>query len=327
MTSLLTHQFEQAQNDWRIAVTSRSFSRNTILRDELLAQYPQTTFNDAGISLRGDELKNFLNGHDAAIIALEPIEEALLDSLPKLKVISKYGVGIDKIDLDALKGRGISLGWERGVNRRSVSELALAFMICSLRHINTSNLEVRSGTWRQHIGAQLTGKKVGIVGLGSVGKDLVGLLKPFNCQILAHDILEFPNFCAENNVRQTSLQEVLSSSDIVSLHVPLTDLTRDIIGTQEFHMMSEGSILINTARGGLVNETALKEFLMNGHLASAAFDVFAQEPPDDTELLTLPNFIATPHIGGSAIEAILAMGRAAIDQLGSAQIPELSRFT
>jgi D-3-phosphoglycerate dehydrogenase len=227
-------------------------------------------------------------------------------------VISKYGVGIDNVDVEALKRRGVRLGWTGGVNRRSVSELVVATAIILLRRLYEANLEVRQGTWRQHTGALLTGKTVGIVGLGHVGKDLVELLAPFQCRVLAHDIVEFRDFCAGHGVRQTTLAEALANSDIVTIHLPLDDSTRGMFSEKVLGSMRQGALLINIARGGIVDESALKERLKSGVLGGAAFDVFADEPPHDMELLNLPNFFATSHIGGSSIEAILAMGRAAI---------------
>jgi len=302
-------------NKQRVAVTSRSFSKNPVLRRELLNRYSYVKFNDEGVSLANEALVDFLLGHDKAIVALEKITDELVAKLPQLKVISKYGVGIDNVDVESLKRRGVRLGWTGGVNKRSVSELVVACAIGLLRHLYEANLEVRQGKWRQHIGACLTGKTVGIVGLGHVGKDLVELLAPFRCRVLAHDILEFPEFCAKSGVVQSSLDEVLCNADIVTIHLPLDGSTRGMFFAQTFDKMKKGALLINFARGGLVDETALKDALKSKRLAGAAFDVFAEEPPRDEELLALPNFFATPHIGGSSAEAILAMGRAAIEGL------------
>ncbi|PHS78208.1 MAG: phosphoglycerate dehydrogenase [Rhodospirillaceae bacterium] len=305
-------------SDWRVAVTSRSFSNNQVLRKRLLKRFPNTTFNDEGKSLSGDELIRFLSGHDMAITALEYITEDVVANLPDLKVISKYGVGFDMIDLDALHRHDIYFGWKGGVNRRSVSELVIANAISMLRHVPAAHREVLSGTWRQHIGRQLTEKCVGIIGFGHIGKDLAKMLAPFKCEILAHDIVEFPEACAELNVKQTSLEDVLRRADVVSLHLPLDDSTRGMISAQCLSYMKHDAILINTCRGNVVDERALKEALKEGRLGGAAFDVFATEPPDDKELISLPNFLVSPHIGGSAIEAILMMGQSAIDGLEDA---------
>jgi len=298
-----------------IAVCSRSFSRNPVLRSELKALYANVKFNDEGLELKGDSLVSFLKGHEKAIIALEELDESLLAQLPDLKVVSKYGVGLDKIDMDAMRKFKIRLGWEGGINRRGVSELALAFILSMLREIHVANREVKKGTWRQHTGTQLTGKTVGIIGCGYVGKDLVALLGPFNCKILVYDIKTYSDFYEANNIIATSLEELLMQSDVVTLHTPLDDSTRNMINESNISLMKKSAILINVARGGVIEESALKKALITNTIAGAAFDVFTQEPPKDSELLNLPNFLATPHIGGSSKEAILAMGRTAIKGL------------
>ena len=157
----------------KVAVTSRSFSRNSILREELLQKYSNVKFNDEGLKIEGDMLVDYLKGCQKAITALEMIDEDLLSKLPELKVISKYGVGLDMIDMQAMQKHNVKLGWTGGVNRRSVSELVISFAIALLRHVPASHREVLSGTWRQHIGSHLSGRTVGIIGCGFVGQDLV----------------------------------------------------------------------------------------------------------------------------------------------------------
>jgi phosphoglycerate dehydrogenase-like enzyme len=299
----------------KVAVCSRSFSKNAVLRAALLARYAHVTFNDSGSQLEGDGLVEFLKGHTKAITALETIDEYVLSRLPELQVIGKYGVGLDMIDMEAMRRHGKRLGWTSGVNRRSAAELALAFMIVMLRHVPAANREVLTGTWRQHVGGLLTGRCVGIIGCGNIGKDLVKLLQPFGCSILVNDIREYADFYAEHRLESVSLEDLLKRSDLVTLHVPLNASTRGLITGKRLGQMKPSAILINAARGGLVDEVALKEALLNKQLAAAAFDVFKEEPPHDTELLNLPSFLGTPHIGGSAEEAILAMGKSAIDGL------------
>jgi D-3-phosphoglycerate dehydrogenase len=281
-----------------------------------MSRYQHVTFNESGAQLAGDSLVEFLKGHDKAITALEVIDQAVLARLPELKVIGKYGVGLDMIDMQAMRTHGKHLGWTGGVNRRSVSELVISFAIVMLRHVPAAHREVLSGTWRQHVGRNLTGRTVGIV-----GKDLVRMLQPFGCQILIHDILDLSDFHDVHGTHAVELDELLRRSDVVTLHVPLDESTRGMLGEQRLRLMKSDAILINAARGGLVDETALKKMLKGGDLGAAAFDVFSVEPPRDQELLALPNFLVTPHIGGSAEEAILAMGRAAIDGLDVHQIP------
>jgi phosphoglycerate dehydrogenase-like enzyme len=306
----------------RVVVASRSFSRHPVLRAELLARYPETTFNDQGLSLSGDALIDFLLGHDKAIIALEKIDGAVLDALPDLKVIAKYGVGFDKIDLHAMIARGIALGWTGGVNRRSVAELVIAFAISLLRLIPQANAEVRGGSWRQLIGRQLSDCTVGIIGCGHVGKELGGMLRAgFGCTVLANDIVDFTDFYAEHGIQPVDLETLLARSDVVTLHLPHDPSTANILNAERLALMKPGAVLINTARGGLVDEGKLKALLAEGKLGGAAFDVFAVEPPEDRALLELANFLVTPHIGGSAEEAILAMGMAAIEGLDKHQVP------
>lgn len=305
----------------RVAVCSRSFSKNPTLRAELLQRYELVTFNDEGKSLSGDALIEFLKGHQKVITALERIDETIVSRLPDLKVLSKYGVGLDSVDVDALRRHNVRLGWRGGVNRRSVSELVLALAITMLRNVPAANREVLAGTWRQHTGGLLSGRTIGIIGCGHVGRDVVRLLQPFGCRILVHDIRRYGAFYSRYGVEAVSLDELLAAADVVTLHVPLDASTRGMLDARAFSLMKPSAILINTARGQLVDELELKARLLNGQLAAAAFDVFAEEPPQDLELLAAPNFLATPHIGGSAAEAILAMGRAAIDGLDFNAVP------
>ena len=304
-----------------VAVASRSFSRHPVLRREILARHPDVRFNDAGVSFDRTGLIQFLTGCDKAVIALDRITDDVLAALPDLKVIAKYGVGLDGLDLKAMARRGVRLGWTAGVNRRSVAELVVAAMIAVLRKVPAAVAETLGGGWRQVSGRQLTGRTVGIVGCGHVGKDLVELLQPFGCRLLAHDILDFPDFYARHKVRPVSLEILLAEAEIVTLHVPLDDSTRNLLSGERLRSMKPGAVLINFARGGLVDEETLKTLLQSGHLAGAAFDVFDPEPPTDRGLLALPTMLATPHIGGSSEEAILALGRAAIEGLDVNAVP------
>ena len=310
----------------RVAVTSRSFSRHPVLRRELLERYPDSVFNDDGLKLTGKELVAFLSGADKAITALEILDAPLFSALPELTVFSKYGVGFDTIDLKAMTEAGVKLGWTGGTNKRSVSELVISFAVQLLRHTPRAEREAMAGDWRQHVGRQLSQRTVGIIGCGHVGKDLAVLLRAFGCKVLAHDILDFPDFYAENSIKAMGLEELLQQSDVVTLHLPIDDSTRNMLSAERIALMKSDAILINAARGGLIDEDALKAALKEDRLAGAALDVFIMEPPEDREFLELPNLIVTPHLGGSAEEAILAMGRAAIRGLDENQFPEKGVF-
>jgi phosphoglycerate dehydrogenase-like enzyme len=306
----------------KVAVCSRSFSKHPVLRAELLSRYSQVTFNETGRQLEDNDLIEFLKGHNKAITALETIDNEILSALPELEVIGKYGVGLDMIDINAMRFHGKRLGWTGGVNKRSVSELTIAFAIILLRRVIEGNREILEGVWRQLTGGLLSGRVVGIIGCGHVGKDLVKMLVPFGCKILVHDILEYSDFYNEYSIEAVSKEDLLSRSDVVTLHVPFDETTKGMLDSACFNLMKSTAILINVARGDIVDELALKRALIENSIGGAAFDVFTQEPPQDNELLALPNFIATPHIGGSSEEAILAMGRAAIEGLEKGQIPD-----
>lgn len=311
-----------------IAVASRSFSRNPTLRAELCARYENVRFNDTNRVLVGDEIPRFLRGHPKAITGLETLDDAVFDAVPELRLVSKYGVGLDMIDLDAARRHGVAVRWTPGVNRQSVAELTIGLIIALYRRMLPLNDELRRGRWRQPPGGrQISSSIVGIVGCGHVGKQVARLCRAFGATVLAHDIVSYDDFYREAGVTPTDLNTLLEESDIVTLHLPLDRSTRGMISAAQIARMKPTSVLINTARGGIVDEAALKAALVAGHIAGAGLDVFETEPPVDRELLALPTVAATPHIGANTFDAVLAMGRAAINGLeagpGSIDLTEL----
>ena len=199
--------------------------------------------------------------------------------------------------------------------------MVISFSVYLLHRVAFANAEVRNGEWYQVKGRQLSGCTFGIVGCGNIGKDLVKLLKPFGCNILAHDIIDFKEFYRENDVTPVGLDELLQRSDVVTLHLPKNDSTNNILNKDRLQMLKKDAILINLARGGLLDEEALKKILLKNKIAGVALDVFAIEPPTDTDFALMDNVLITPHIGGSTDEAILAMGMAAIEGLDNAKDP------
>jgi D-3-phosphoglycerate dehydrogenase len=299
-----------------VAVASRSFSRNPTLRAELISRYEHVRFNDTDRVLVGAELPEFLRGHTKAITGLETLDDAVFDAVPELRLVSKYGVGLDMIDLDAARRRGVVVRWTPGVNRQAVAELTIALIINLYRRVLPLTADLRAGRWHQPAGGrQISSSIVGIVGCGHVGKQVARLCRAFGATVLAHDIVSYDEFYRDAGVTPTDLHTLLDEADIVTIHTPLDATTRGMIGDAELARMKPTAILINTARGGIVDESALKAALINGRLAGVGLDVFASEPPTDLELLSLPNVAATPHIGGSTVDAVLAMGRAAINGL------------
>ena len=303
----------------KIAVCSRSFSNNIILNKEILKNYKNVIFNKSKI-LSGRDLIFFLKNTDKAIIGLEKIDKEILDNLPNLKVISKFGVGLNNIDLEYLKFKKIKLGWESGVNKRSVSELSLCLILNSIRKISINQSDLHKNIWKQTIGSDLTNSTIGIIGCGNVGQDLVKLLKPFQCKIYVHDIKSYNNFYSKYNIIPTSLSFLLKNSDIISIHTPLNKSTINLLNKKNLKFLKPNSSLINTARGGIINEDDLYNFL-NKNKFNSASDVFINEPNINTKLIKLKNFFATPHIAGSTTESILKMGRSAIRGLNINAVP------
>jgi D-3-phosphoglycerate dehydrogenase len=299
----------------RVAVASRSFSRNPTLRQELTLLYPHSRFNETNRVLAGDELAAFLRGHAKAITGLDVLSEEVFRAVPELRLVSKYGVGLDMIDLDAARRHGVVVRWTPGVNRQAVAELTIALMIGLCRAIVPLARGLGEGSWRQPRGRQLSSAVVGVLGCGAIGQTVARLCRAFGATVLAHDIRRYDAFYLENDVTPVALARLLSESDIVTIHLPLDASTRGLIDAAALARMKPSSFLVNTARGGIVDERALEAALLEQRLAGAAADVFSAEPPGNASLLRVPTFIGTPHIGASTEEAALAMGRAAISGL------------
>ncbi len=299
----------------RVAVTPPPICNSATLRDELSGLFPQPYFNDTGRYLTEDELIRFAGEADALLVGRDGITDKVLSALPQLKIIAKYGVGLDNIDSDALTRHSVELGWTAGVNRRSVAELTLSFMLGLCHNVFKGGWALKQGQWVKEGGQLLQGKTVGLIGCGNIGKEVVGLLKPFECRVWIRDILDRSEFCKVTGALEKSLEEVLGGADIISLHVPSTEETRYMINATTLSRMWPTAFLINTSRGDVVDQSALKDALMKETIAGAALDVFDQEPPEDAELLACPQLMVTPHIGGNAVEAVEAMARAAFQHM------------
>jgi len=304
-----------------VAVTSRSFSANPILRAELLSCFPNAKFLAGSEKLQGNSLVEFLSGFSKVIAGLEYYSADIFSALPDLKVISRFGVGVDNLDLSEMNRRGIRLSIASGANSLSVAELVVNSMLALIRKNFYASLLLKSGKWKKVSGSQLTGKTIGIVGAGKIGREVIRLLSVFKCKILIYDIKDnIANIFSD--VIRVSFDELLRKSDIITLHVPYTNHTKNMFNESIFAKMRSSAFLINTARGGLVDQSALKDALMNKVIAGAAIDVYQDEPPDDKEFLQLPNLLCTPHIAGNSIESDLAMGMAAIEGLETAKLPD-----
>ena len=299
----------------KVVVTPPAFCKSEYLKSKLSSLFPNTVYSQKNNYLSESELIGFLKNADAAIIGRDLITKATLEALPQLKIISKYGVGLDNLDISSIIEKGVELAVTAGTNKRSVAELALSFMLGLCHRTFIGAERIKRGEWIREGGHNLSGKTIGIIGCGNVGKEVVHLLKPFGCVILVCDIEDRSEFCRDQGVTESSMGSLIEESDIVTLHVPLTDLTRNMIDESVLRKMQANAYLINTSRGSVVKASALHKALVSGEISGAALDVFCSEPPDDMAFLELPNLMVTPHIGGNSVEAVEAMGQAAIDNL------------
>jgi len=299
-----------------IIVTSPSFSKHPILQTEIKSAFPNVTLNLTGRRYNDPaSLITYIGDAEGVVVGLEPITEEVLRACPNLKIVAKYGVGLDNIDQKACEKHGVKIGWTGGVNRLSVAEMTLGFMLGLGRNLYPTSLQLKSGTWNKSGGFQLTGKSVGIVGVGHIGKELIRLLEPFKCEILVNDVIDQSEYYASIGAKSVDKETLFKRADIVTIHTPLTSSTRHMINASTLELMKKSAVVINTARGGIVDQDALKSALEKGVISAAALDVFEEEPPRDEALLALPNLFCTPHIGGNAYEAVEAMGMSAIGHL------------
>lgn len=298
----------------KLAVTSASFSKDDGLKNKLASQWKgEIKYNLDGIRFKSNELLDFLEDVDAAIVGLDKITSPLLSGLPKLRFISKYGVGLDNIDLEACKMRGIEVGWTGGVNKLSVAEMTLGFSLTLIRNMYQSSFLLSRGTWKKNGGNQLSGKTFGIIGFGFVAKEVVRLLAPYNCKILVNDINS--SAFEGTNFKNTEKDIIYRESDIISIHTPLTDKTQNMITLDVMRKMSNRPILINTARGGIICEEDVVKALDEGIISALAIDAYVDEPAPPASLIEREDVFCTPHIGGNAKEAVWDMGVSAIENL------------
>ncbi len=301
----------------RVLVTPTSFGRDDPrLRVELEAAVGEVIYNPTSRPLTAAELAKLLPGCHGYIAGLDFIDRAALAAADQLKVIARYGAGVDRVDLDAVREKGIIVTNTPGANTVSVAELAIGLMLAVARSIPQANAATKSGEWPRLKGKSLEGSVVGLVGFGAIGRAVARRLQGFDCTMLAYD--PFPNKGAAQalNVKLLPLAELLAQADFVSLHLPAMTETRGMVNADFLAQMKPGAILVNTARGEIINEADLLTALQNGHLRGAGLDAFASEPPGaDNPLLQLPQVIATPHTGAHTDGATNGMGWGALRNL------------
>jgi D-3-phosphoglycerate dehydrogenase len=313
----------------RPGVTNGAIGSVPIMRRLVLDAYPEAKFNeDIRHRLSEDEIIAFLADCDCAIMGGDVINDRVLAALPHIRNIGIFGVGLNTVDLLACQRHGVRLGFTPGVNRLAVAELALCFMIAGLRWVAPLSLAMRNGERpRTRVGRSLTGRTVGLHGCGHIGKEVVRLLAPFGCTILAHDIRDYRDFYRANGVTPVSFEELLARSEVLSLHIPRSRATENLYDAATLARLRPDCVLVNTCRGGIVNEEALLDRLESGALVAACLDVFAQEPPTNDRLLRQPNLLSTPHAGASTQEARIAMVQAALRGLTEGELVDPAKFT
>ena len=301
--------------EYCVLVTPTSFGRNDPnLKVKLEASVGKVIYNPTGKPLTSKEVAELLPGVDGYIAGLDTIDAAALEKADRLKVISRYGVGYDKVDLETSKKKNIIVTNTPGANAVSVAELALGLMLALARQIPEAMNAIRQGEWPRFYGTTLEGKTIGILGLGAIGKQLARRLAGFDCRILAYDPFADAEYAKAHQIELVEQDELLAQSDIVSLHLPVLEETKDMVNKDFLSKMKKGSYLINAARGELVNEKDLIAALQSGHLKGAGLDAFREEPPDPSNpLLALPQVIAVPHLGAQTDGATSNMGWMALE--------------
>lgn len=307
----------------KILVTPTSFLKpaNHKAKARIEAFADEVIYNTSGKPLQPEQIIELLPGVDGYIAGVDYITREAIESAPKsLRVISRYGAGVDRVDLQACEERSIRVTNTPGTNSVAVAELAFALMLNVARNIPELHNQVQQGNWPRGEGIELNGKKLGLLGFGNIGKKLAVRALAFGMTVSAYDPYFDREFAALHNVRQESLDNILTGSDFVSLHLPLNEDTKYLINRDRIEKTKDGAVLINTARGGLIDEEAAAGAILSGKLGGLGLDAFEEEPLTDSPLKGLPRVIFTPHTGAHTAEAVAAMGEMAvqncIDALG-----------
>jgi len=271
-------------------------------------------FNNLGRKLNKSEVLAAVPEYDAIIAGTELYNAKILDLGKSLKVISRVGVGLENIDLEYANQKGIKVFKTQTTPALSVAELVLGLMLNLLRKISGHNQDLKSGIWKKQMGSLLNGKTLGVIGLGTIGKKLVEISKGMQLKYLAYDVIHDEKFAQEHGVRYCDLVELLTGSDVVSVHLSMSGKTKGLIGFDQLKKMKNSSILINTSRGDIINEQDLEKAIRENIIAGAGLDVFKEEPYKGT-LTKYDNVIVTPHVGSYAKEIRVTMELEAVQNL------------
>ena len=291
---------------FRVLICARSFQRYDGEHHEVLrAAGIEEESSGFDRALTGAELAERLPGFDAVIVGMDQVTDETLSAADRLRIVSMNGVGLDRIDVAAATRRGVAVTNTPSANAASVADHTLALMLAQARAIPLHDRRVRNGSWSRVTGRELTGRVLGLIGLGAIGREVAKRALAFGMRVQVYDPFVEQAACREIGIDTVDLATLLATSDIVSLHCPVTAQTENIINADRLAAMKKDAVLINTARGELVDEAALAAALTGGKLSGAALDVFANEPPTGSPLLEMQNVILTPHLGGNTLEAVL----------------------
>jgi D-3-phosphoglycerate dehydrogenase len=299
----------------RVFVSATSFGKGCPeVFDRLAEAGCEVSVNTLGRPLTETELGEALAEADGFIAGVDRIMGAVLAQAPRLKVIARYGVGVDGVDLAAATERGILVTNTPGANTESVADLAFGLMLALARRIPFADRQVKNGQWPRLTGQDVWGATLGLLGTGQIGRAVARRAAGFGMSILAYDVNQHPEI-AQLGGSYAAFDEVVAGADFLSLHLPLTPETRGLIGADQLARMKATTFLVNTSRGGIVDERALLVALRAGRPAGAALDVYEVEPPAGSELVALDNVIATPHSGAHSLGAMRRMAHGAVDNL------------
>lgn len=298
----------------RLLVTPTSFGKSDPdIKRELESAVASVDYNTGGRPLKSGQLAERLAACDGYIAGLDEIDRTALAGAVRLKVIARYGVGLDNIDLEAAREMGMVVTNTPGANAGAVAELAVGMMVSLGRGIPQASRTLQLGEWPRRMGRSLEGALVGLLGFGAVGRQAAARLKGFGCRVLAFDPAADAQAAERLDVELADQQKVMSESDFLSLHLPASPETAGMVDADFLAGMKKGAYLINTSRGDLVDESALHAAIQSGQIAGAGLDVFQEEPPrKDHPLLALPQVLATPHMAAHSDAATRAMGRMAV---------------
>ena len=300
----------------RVLITSIFLKEGDDVDRYLRAHGAETVYRPWHGGRTEDELIDLLKGIDGAIVSTDPFTARVIQAADRLKVISRTGVGYDAVDVPAATKRGIIVTTTPGVNRHAVADWALALILCCARKVPENLAEVRRGAWARHEGTDLAEKTLGVMGLGTIGKEVAKRGKAFGMRLLAFDLVQDPKFAEEQGIAYVPLEDLLRQSDFVSIHCFLNEATRHLVNAERLALMKPTAFLINTARGGIVDTEALCHALQAKRIAGAGLDVFEGEPlRADSPLRALENVYLTPHCAGSTTDARERSGTTAADNL------------